>query len=47
LRQKVATKGGTTAAAFEALLDEKNGLTSLMTKAVEKATKRSKELGNS
>ena len=43
LRQNVTSPGGTTAAALEVLM-EKDGLQSLLTRAVAAATKRSKEL---
>lgn len=44
LRQNVTSPGGTTAAALEVLMDQKTGLTDLMTRAVEAARKRSVEL---
>ncbi|MGD9637680.1 MAG: pyrroline-5-carboxylate reductase [Alphaproteobacteria bacterium] len=46
LRKEVTTQGGTTAAAFDVLLDPKNGLAELMTRAVANAAKRSKELAS-
>jgi pyrroline-5-carboxylate reductase len=44
LRQNVTSLGGTTAAALDVLMDQKNGLPELMTRAVEAARKRSVEL---
>ncbi len=44
LRQEVASPGGTTEAALKVLMD-KDGLASLMRRAVSAAAKRSKELG--
>lgn len=44
LRKNVTTPNGTTAAALEILMNEKNGLAPLMTEAVKAAEKRSKEL---
>ncbi|MEP6444752.1 MAG: pyrroline-5-carboxylate reductase [Hyphomicrobiales bacterium] len=44
LRKNVTSPGGTTAAALDVLMDE-NGLTSLMTKAVDAAKARAEELG--
>ena len=46
LRKEVTTEGGTTAAAFEILLDDKEGLAELMTKAIANAAKRSRELAS-
>jgi pyrroline-5-carboxylate reductase len=43
LRQNVTSPGGTTAAALAVLMDP-NGLRALMTKAIDAATKRSREL---
>ncbi len=44
LRKNVTSPGGTTGAALNVLMDPENGLTDLMTKAVEAARKRSVEL---
>lgn len=44
LRKEVTTEGGTTAAAFQVLLDEKTGLAEIMTRAITNAANRSKEL---
>lgn len=44
LRENVTSKGGTTAAALEVLMDEQEGLSSLIEDAVSAAAKRSKEL---
>ncbi len=44
LRQNVTSPGGTTAAALAVLMDEKDGLASLMSKAAEAARDRSVEL---
>jgi pyrroline-5-carboxylate reductase len=46
LRRNVTSPGGTTAAALEVLMREKNGLQDLMTEAVQAAQKRSRELGS-
>jgi pyrroline-5-carboxylate reductase len=43
LREKVTSPGGTTAAALEVLMGS-SGMTSLLTKAISKATIRSREL---
>ena len=45
LRESVTSPGGTTAAALNILMDRESGLQSLMSKAVEAATERGKELG--
>lgn len=45
LRENVTSPGGTTAAALEVLMGE-NGMKELMTKAIDAATKRSRELAN-
>ena len=44
LRENVTSSKGTTAAALQVLMDSKSGLAPLLAKAVEAATKRSKEL---
>jgi pyrroline-5-carboxylate reductase len=46
LRINVTSPHGTTQAALEVLMRDKSGLQSLMTSAVEAATKRSQELSN-
>ena len=46
LRINVTSPNGTTQAALEVLMHDKSGLQSLMTSAVEAATKRSQELSN-
>lgn len=46
LRVNVTSPGGTTAAALGVLMDEAEGLTRLMTRAVRAAAKRSRELGS-
>jgi pyrroline-5-carboxylate reductase len=46
LRVNVTSPGGTTQAALEVLMAEKGGLAALMVRAVEAATKRSRELAN-
>ena len=43
LRENVTSRGGTTAAALEILMAE-DGLTALMTRAILRATERSREL---
>jgi len=45
LRKNVTSPGGTTEAALTVLMDDKNGLSSLMKKAAAKAVKRGEELG--
>ena len=45
LRVNVTSKGGTTAAALEVLMDEETGLAQLMRRAVKAAAERSRELG--
>ena len=45
LKNSVTSKGGTTEAALR-ILENKNGLSALISKAIDKARKRSKELGN-
>ena len=45
LRERVTSKGGTTAAALRVLMDEKGGLTELMGRAVGAAHNRAVELG--
>jgi len=44
LRENVTSPGGTTAAALEVLMKDKNGLQSLMNDAIEAAVERSKKL---
>jgi len=44
LRRNVTSPGGTTAAALAVLMDEAGGLGPLMTRAIDAATKRSREL---
>ncbi len=44
LRENVTSPGGTTAAALNVLMDEKDGMGQLMDRAVQAAVKRSKEL---
>ena len=44
LRTNVTSKGGTTAAALDVLMNDKDGLSSLMTRAVTAAANRSREL---
>ncbi|MGE0254286.1 MAG: pyrroline-5-carboxylate reductase [Alphaproteobacteria bacterium] len=44
LRKNVTSPGGTTAAALAVLMDEGGGLGALMTRAIDAATKRSREL---
>lgn len=44
LRINVTSPGGTTAAALEVLMDEEQGLTPLMTRAVAASAKRAREL---
>ncbi len=44
LRENVTSPGGTTAAALEVLMNDKDGMLILMDKAVQAAVKRSKEL---
>lgn len=44
LRKNVTSPGGTTAAALAVLMDEARGLGPLMTRAIDAATKRSREL---
>jgi pyrroline-5-carboxylate reductase len=46
LRVNVTSPGGTTQAALEVLMAEKDGLAALMARAVAAATKRSRELAN-
>ena len=46
LRINVTSPGGTTQAALEVLMDEELGLSPLLSKVVEAATKRGKELGS-
>ncbi|MEL6817154.1 MAG: pyrroline-5-carboxylate reductase [Pseudomonadota bacterium] len=45
LREQVTSPNGTTAAALDVLMREHDGMTSLLTEAVEAARKRSEELG--
>ncbi len=45
LRENVTSRGGTTAAALQILMDEGTGLPPLMRRAVKAATDRSRELG--
>lgn len=45
LRQNVTSPGGTTEAALEVLMNDKNGLTDLMTRTIEAAKKRGEALG--
>ena len=44
LRENVTSPGGTTAAALEVLMQDNNGLESLINQAVRAATERSREL---
>lgn len=46
LREQVTSPGGTTAAALDVLMNEKDGLSQLMKRAVAAAKKRSEELGS-
>jgi pyrroline-5-carboxylate reductase len=46
LRINVTSPGGTTQAALNVLMDEKNGFPSLLNRAVTAAADRSKELAN-
>lgn len=46
LRENVTSPAGTTAAALEILMDDRDGFGPLLTKAVEAATRRSKELAH-
>ena len=46
LRVNVTSPGGTTAAALEVLMDEKDGFPALLRRAVSAARKRSRELGS-
>jgi pyrroline-5-carboxylate reductase len=46
LRKNVTSPNGTTQAALEVLMDEENGLPSLMRRAIGAATRRSKELAS-